>query len=142
MSVSIRNENYDYFLEQAYSFYDVKRTPQNYTKALEYAIKLSIISSFNKLFSIFFFIPSDIVVFEDISSNAIQCCQHMINRVVLEAGTNIDQYLCYKKYLIIMAEFEVMMNDMRKQIHDNFINNRSNKFRLARKAEYQILLDL
>lgn len=138
--VQIRNENYDSLLEQAYSFYDVKRAPQNYTKALEYAIKLSIISSFNKLFSIFFFIPSDIVVFEDITSSTIQCCQHMINRVVLEAGSNIDQFLCYKKYLIIMAEFDLMLNDMRKQIYDNFINNRTSKFRLSRKAEYQINL--
>jgi hypothetical protein len=76
--MSIRNDKYDLFVEQAYLFYDIKNSPQNYNKVIDYAFRLSIISSINRLFSITFYNPSDSVLIEDISLMTIQSYQYII----------------------------------------------------------------
>lgn len=142
MTALIRNDKYDYFVDQAYSYYDVARSPQNYIKAVDYALKLSLLSSFNKLFSVIFYSPSDIVIFEDITLNTVQCCQHIINRITIDGGSNLDPYACYQKYAVNIQNMEYMLSNMRKQVYEQFIlTGGSRKFRLSRRIDFKIDLN-
>jgi hypothetical protein len=138
MSISIRNDKYDLYVEQAYLYYDIPNTSQNYVKAVDYALRLSMINSFNRLFLITFYNPSDIVLIEDVSLMAIQSFQYIISRISGDAGSNIDEYTSYGKYSDNMQDLEYMLNNARKLVYENFLVNKVKKFRLSRSLDFHI----
>ncbi len=141
MSMSIRNDKYDLFVEQAYLFYDIKNSPQNYNKVIDYAFRLSILSSINRLFSITFYNPSDSVLIEDISLMTIQSYQYIIHRILSEAGSNVDEHTMYVKYMDNIQDVEYLINTMRKLVYDHFIANKERKFRLPRQLDFHIKIN-
>jgi hypothetical protein len=130
MSVLIRNDKFDFIINQAYQQYSI--STNSFENVLDYGLKLATISLINKLFSITFYDASDILLIDDTSQISSEMYQYILNRIIIDAGVNIDASSAYNKYCLIKSNFDIILSDIRRIVTSNIIHNKCNNYRLQR----------
>ena len=135
MSSLIRNEDYDFIIDNVYTYYRVGNPDiqVNYASLLSYAYKLGAIYCLNNLFSTVFSSPVDLVIVDDTGSAINEVFTYITNRVINEAGSKLDETTAYSKYFLYKNLFEQIIKDARKIIYENVVLNKTPNYRLTRE---------
>ncbi len=137
-------DKYNYIIDLAYRNYNVIENQENYIKALDYSLKLSLIQIINKLSNIVFENIKDIVYIDDINLFGIELFQHIFNRISNDSGINYNINF-NNVYMNIKLQLDMLITNSRNIAFDKFMqyhNNNINlfKFRFSKDAKFNIEL--
>lgn len=141
---SIKNEDYDFIIDNVYNYYRVG--PQsdfliNYANLISYAYKLGAIHCLNNIFSASFSSPSDFSIIDDTGTMINDVFIYITNRIILDAGSKIDETVIYSKYFLYKNIFDQIIRDARKIVYENIILNKKPNYRLTREFTLHMKLD-
>jgi hypothetical protein len=146
MTSSIRNDDYDFIIDNVYNYYRVGHEGKsdieiNYANLISYAYKLGALYCLNDLFSTSFSSSSDFILIDDFGSIINDVFIYITNRVILDAGSKIDETIVYSKYFFYKNIFEQIIRDARKIVYENIVLNKKPNYRLTREFTLHMKLD-
>lgn len=144
MSSLIRNDDYDFIIDNVYNYYRVGQSQDviiNYGSLISYAYKLGAIHCLNNLFSSSFSSPSDFGIVDDTGTMINDVFTYITNRIIFDAGSKIDETVIYSKYFLYKNIFDQIIRDARKIVYENIILNKRTNYRLTREFTLHMKLD-
>jgi hypothetical protein len=143
MASLIRNDDYDFIIDNVYNYYRVGQADIliNYASLISYAYKLGAIHCLNNLFSASFSSPADFCIVDDTGTMINDVFTYITNRIIFDAGSKIDETIIYSKYFLYKNIFDQIIRDARKIVYENIILNKKQNYRLTREFTLHMKLD-
>jgi hypothetical protein len=146
MTSSIRNDDYDFIIDNVYNYYRVGQEGKsdfgiNYANLISYAYKLGALYCLNDLFSVSFLSPADFILIDDTATMINDVFIYITNRVTLDAGSKLDETIAYSKYFLYKNIFDQVIRDARKIVYENIVLNKKPNYRLTREFTLHMKLD-